>query len=1057
MNFEQLTKLTARANQFLDSKTGTFSQSNLHEKLKKISSSIVANLDPETLQSPQVRQLISLGTCALSGDGHEAKVATACLNFFDKEFSILGSENFSHLLNCCVDRYFERTDKKILRLLPENFSEIVTKYLDELPPLNNLEDLSLGKQMWVSLENLRKNPNISVALKPALSGLMTATKMEGKNGELARKAISYLVLEKDLIDDSLGIFGLADDIFVIEETASKLGLLKFGQSFLIDLKTNNSVAENFFFEERGQLLPLGPQIKSTLKSIHFANSAGDSRLMVSLPEVGPMALLQLINNLISNINISKEDYGMPSIGQEVYFKVLDGYVSAKFDGYREIGGQTVPMLGFTEDKFSTLISVNEETLRGSLKSVPKNSRIFKNQKSFVEKQKADADHLPRHIAINSQESTKEYVLYTQKKHFLKFYSEMKPFGVSSGELFSVTYRKANGGVEYMGNGPINLSLCSDENTAKECIDEKIKDRKKFDLIVEHSSNVSGLISLLSDWHLDKINCVTCYLNTSDYVAIEELEQRNFKLIYLNYAFADMEKRRSGARSSIRSYEHFLTETSQAPKFNSNNLFLPTIDEFHYLFKELFIDNENLDFRLQHLLSYFRDHYIWDPLPIENERINALEAYKNRFIDEFRFQRTTASEIFIEFIQTKWTDLLDNIHSRSLLEAIENSNVSNLGIFARTNAEKTNIRNFLAAAGVTEIEVFTQCFEASSKKISSLLVPVPPSKYKRQQISDNKVSNDVILNFTHYETEIFEQSKRYKDLQKQTLFKKSAKVFGSLSAFEKKTRELKEENQAQKIVETTDLTDIELKLIKSAQRGNDPSAITNAYPLLLTSRNEYILVPQNAKLFCYNNVVASFELEKPDQILEGSVILLQKNASKDFVEELAESLISDHTEMIGKAGVWRENLRQFREEKDVTISELKKLLESKIDITKTATTIRMWLANEHLVAPDDYQIVLPKINAFLSEYGLSFSEIDCINAVSRVYNDRRTARHNLSEYFLSTRFENSNLTEDLTVELSGKKVSFSLKEVAGRSELISVPYSQVWKINSLRGFNEPAAS
>ena len=52
--------------------------------------------------------------------------------------------------------------------------------------------------------------------------LIKASKQENDN-LVARKALKYLILENDVFDDNLGIFGLADDIYVVEDTAAKLG------------------------------------------------------------------------------------------------------------------------------------------------------------------------------------------------------------------------------------------------------------------------------------------------------------------------------------------------------------------------------------------------------------------------------------------------------------------------------------------------------------------------------------------------------------------------------------------------------------------------------------------------------------------------------------------------------------------------------------------------------------------------------------------------------------------------------------------------------------------
>ena len=81
MNYEEIAKLNFRAERFITKELNSAKNKNLRNLLQEISEIITSNIDERQVQFPQIRQLISLGTTALTANKDQAKVARSCLVF----------------------------------------------------------------------------------------------------------------------------------------------------------------------------------------------------------------------------------------------------------------------------------------------------------------------------------------------------------------------------------------------------------------------------------------------------------------------------------------------------------------------------------------------------------------------------------------------------------------------------------------------------------------------------------------------------------------------------------------------------------------------------------------------------------------------------------------------------------------------------------------------------------------------------------------------------------------------------------------------------------------
>ena len=133
------------------------------------------------------------------------------------------------------------------------------KYLEETDPIK----LANFKNKF---ENLKQ---ISLfAINPALNDSQTAFSFLYKKAskittcKYIMKALGYLCEEHDIIPDNLGIFGIADDVYVLESVANELVI--HGEELYLELNTMINSQEQIFASDDGFLRPLNKQLQLLL-------------------------------------------------------------------------------------------------------------------------------------------------------------------------------------------------------------------------------------------------------------------------------------------------------------------------------------------------------------------------------------------------------------------------------------------------------------------------------------------------------------------------------------------------------------------------------------------------------------------------------------------------------------------------------------------------------------------------------------------------------------------------------------------------------------------------
>jgi len=1051
MNFNERTKLNSQVSDFIEAQLESESlnlitRSELFSSLKLISGFVANSLSSEFYFGPYLKLLIAIGTTALKGDGADKKISRICISYLKQKISDLKKDNLGHLIMICADQILFRTDLEKLDVIPAKLKQKIRDAVSIIEPIDTNSTLRIKKDVHQNLKILMQNSSISISLERSLGLVFSKCSEESSDGLLARKAIAYLIQEEDFLDDKLGIFGLADDIFVIEETAALIGGLNFGQSFLIELGSQVDHEENLYFESDKQLHPLGPQTQLILKTLRHTAQDNKSKVVLVLPKIGPTSILFLLDRFISEAPKNDSYEKVPKIGDEIYFRIIDGFVAATFSGYVERDGSNIPMLKFTDDPNSAQISVSQSILVNSIKRVPKNARIFRNQKNYYQKRNQDAPFVPRHLQLISN-PTETVILYTQKKHFDEMIKLVRPFGLNCLDLFQVKYKTSKGDFKLSGHGPIELLVCSDEGVARELVMDAIKDEKPVNLIIEFASNCSGLISSLGDFRLREVDNVTCLVSNTDFEVLDELDNFDFNLIYLKDVFSDLGFNHSAKINPVRRYEHLLTNSVKPCEFKFKDLSLPTIDKFHTIFRQLFSDLLETDGDLKYLLARFRGDLIWNPLPFSEIQLEQRLMERDIVAGQLKYYQHGSCQLFYQLITEHWDQLLQEISSRNLLDAIEKEASDEIAVFARSSAEAKRLSVFLEANGLSTIPIITLTSNTFDEKLDAILIPAMPSKRVRATLAQTKLAKKAIFNFTPSESEMFLSAKKRSEHLEYSLMKKSEKTFQTISSYSRKLETTKPKPQKPEM-DLVDLDELETQRIRKEISHNDAAGTDiTLVPFLLSNRTEYILIPENAQVIKLDKTANSFNFERQSLLQEGDYILLRNSNDANYISGFAEKVFPTFKQDLQKARIWKEKLLAVQKLQEYSPTVLSRLLDEKVQLKRSVATVQNWLAQGDTVAPQDSQNDLRQLNKFLGDYGYGFDYEMTISAIENVYKVRAESRELLMNYLTGKNFDEIEPNIEVSVKVDDFEFDMIVKEIAGRSATFEASYSQSWQVKS----------
>lgn len=976
-----------------------------------------------------------------------------------KEFPDLPVLQFKLATLHTYDKLVQDLNVNFLETLSPKIKDKCDKYLEETDPIKLANFKNKFENLKKQISLFAINPALNDSLQTAFSFLYKKASQNNNSASIAAKALGYLCEEHDIIPDNLGIFGIADDVYVLESVANELGGLNYGEELYLELNTMINSQEQIFVSDDGFLRPLNKQLQLLLTKIKFL-SQKDGRYVFVLPDTGPTALLYFISQMVDFTNeeanqniLTEEDL---EVGSNIYFKVKGGFFEVLYMGVENIHDQEHVKLKFESDKGNPSFFYNKNILTYALKSVHENSKILRKRENF-EINFLNDSYIPHKVKQRSLDLS-NYIFLTNKFKLEKNIDEVSPFGTNFTNLISFEYikLKRNGtiGEEMIGNSSNRIKIFSDASVAREYFLTDMYENNNINVICDSSELGTRFLEELSELDLRKISKFLFFYPHNQKNHLHVCQEKSFDFCYPGKAFVDMGEPRSYSKTSnvIVEYEKLLYSSYLTPEILSENITSDYIDNLHNFSKKMSRVTKNSgNFLLSYQINYICEKLLQnifgfntDEIKLVTEKIDQL-IYTLEYIDE-----EIADQFKSYLIENKDT-LLHLNKEREFISFVTKHSSKNPAVLARTFSEKKEIETFLMSVGLANIDViYIQTgFIKSNNKV--LLVPVMPNTKMINMLNQIKISKSVILNFTKNEYQFFRRLNNKTNRWNLLLENLNKKTFAGSKVATKKTIgkveekiiqfvENEEEEEIQQIVKEK----FQLKQNKSFSVSNmRESILAKAFSVKDTSN--ILFLPPNSDVISYDVNTNKFVEIEVDTIQNDKIVLVRSDNSGDPYEEIAFIVDHNYGNKKARSAVWKKILKNYLLSNQLSVEELTNKL-ALLNVKRHPNTIKGWLEKATTIAPKYPEITLEAILKLTKTKSPSVSEI--ITARDDVMQTRRKAANRLMSYLPELTYDEILEKSYIDIKFSNSNLSMKIIHIENYVDEIEINPNQIWKLESL---------
>jgi len=167
---------------------------------------------------------------------------------------------------------------------------------------------------------------------------------------------------------------------------------------------------------------------------------------------------------------------------------------------------------------------------------------------------------------------------------------------------------------------------------------------------------------------------------------------------------------------------------------------------------------------------------------------------------------------------------------------------------------------------------------------------------------------------------------------------------------------------------------------------------------------------------------------------GDLLAFPKDSKTDLLDDFADRSLATPNETRRIAGLWREALRGYADSKHLSPLEIQKELQVS-GLKRHPVTIRGWMMEESIVAPQDYQEAIRVIEKITENEELSTNNNEVCQAIDLIYRARARAANDLLKH-LSDRTIDVEEGE-VTVQIRGHTIHYRILRVSNIDPEIEV--------------------
>ncbi len=944
---------------------------------------------------------------------------------------------------------FKRLGKKLVWFDEE---KLINEKMIDIPlfkkgDINNF--YSKYKKEFIKFELFGSIHDIKNSIKKIIE--FTRPDNDEKIQQQARKVLSYLVLQKDIIDDDLGIFGLADDLHVINELLLEHNDPDNSHKLLKEFLVSNNNILNLFFERNykniKKLTASSPHVNFIISSINYLIKTGKKRIIPILPEASVIAFLLLLNFVTTKKSQDKKEQ---TINREdiIYFNLPNRSIAVKYLG-PDTQIKDVIWISDIEEEGSNAtmtlprIALSLCTLKPSFKRIEKNASLVNDW------QQINHYFVPQYLTFNNNGKLIFYL--TTKYKFEEYVEELRPFGSKIKEFIRFNYN------EIKISKKANVNVFSNADSLHEAIDEV--ENKEDIIIVCDTQDLAKrfLLNLNEAFGYEKM-IIIIFSSVENISLNENSKKHKFSTLYFKNHISNFKNinHEIGFNDSLSSYEEKLELSSKKVELNFHSLDDPFFEKFNQILKEIFKQyklgqsqiNDNILFKL----IRYKDIYFKRWYPLSESEITLASKIKDEILrsiqSDIQFD-TNLNELF-SILETQQNNLETIIFKRGILDYLRHHLDRKFLILEDTDVKKQQSINYLKSESIFNTRVSTKMdLVGKFVKSRNIIIPYLLKDNINRYIKQNNTSDQIELFLFESEKKDFEyqNEKTNKDIYKlRNDTKKSFNESPVMDLFkEDKTNDININRKQQHISDFE--RDIILDRIKK-DTVSDRSKEIDAIPIILNNKNKLIYLSPGSKIILRKEKNNHFNFSEltASNLYEGCTICIPIDSKTDMFEELASRFKPEYSDIKIRATEWKKHLNNLLQTKCRNdTNSLTKFLNAN-GIKRSIATIRNWISNDSsLIAPRNFEDVLPILFSLNGIENVKDKIIKAKKDIDRCYKIRLENSEKIIE-ILNERYRSKKPENKIEISVGNASLQLELFQIDLIENSQKIEIEKLWKIN-----------
>lgn len=902
----------------------------------------------------------------------------------------------------------------------------------------------------------------------------------------AAAALAYLVVEKDIVPDNLGYFGLVDDIFVLNQ-AFAMCCHQAPWLFLLD----SFVAEwtdlgNLVIGDDGDFSPLPQYVQAVVGSALFGLEHGPATTCLTIPQTGLVAPCSAFFAALAAARkrqiaepLSEELHD----GDDVILASANRKVRARYRGTTEHEGETFHMVELAQGRRA----VRDEYL-DAMHQVLTPHRTLSTSNEFQKWQDEFSPVLIEQLLrskLRLDDLVPEVLLVTSKKKLERWLQTFRPLGKRVSELLGVRYFMRSGLWEDLrgsiGTMPL-LVACNDAYTAAELLrsdDEEEGCRFLKWVIVDvagFGGDLSELMLTLGD--NESIKCVfVAGLENAE--VCQGLHAKGAEQLLVSPDDVGVMGPRVEAVLPTSATSTYMEQIRIQRVKRSNVIeidgeIVQDLYESTLAIQKTATEQGNsafeiLAYTLRQLIRKLTRIYY--PLDEDEERdLNAIINSSMSIANAVKAYDAGIPGLVNTLERLNGEPQILRRKYIRIVEAQREFGLKNATLFCESKAQYDRlapVSKDLFGLGRESLVTLQDLRERSPS--DCLLIPGWFDKRQMRELRASGFAESYWLFLYPFEHEWEKTSSKAQRRWVNRLteatskfgkrFERKYKNFASAERWPEPKPVVTPEREASEEVADWPRSEVVAALSQERAKASGRVETVSARMILFDDPEYFALLSPGGRAICLPEVLqaSGATVDSPQQSAEsilsrpiseirtGTVLAFPISSEGDLLDSLADEILQDSPGVRRLAGVWRVSLREYMAGHGVDPWSLTKKLRE-IGVERHVATVKHWLYTDETIAPRAWRKELPLIGQLTGNVELKnrFSLVS--DAINRIYQARRDAADQLVDQLRTGKvdFEHGILT----ASIGEKSIEYRVLRVARIESKTEVAAELVGKLLSI---------